>query len=50
VVEEALREALAEPPPDRSYRFSFPAVDGGGPPRVDVADRDSLYDLMEGPS
>jgi hypothetical protein len=50
VVEEALREALAEPPPDRSYRFRFPVIVGGGPPLVDVADRDALYDLMEGRS
>ena len=48
VVEDALRDALAEPEPDGSYAFRFPAIDGGGPPLVDVADRDALYDLMEG--
>jgi len=48
VVEEALRDALAEPEPDRNYEFRFPVTDGGGPPLVDVADRDALYDLMEG--
>jgi hypothetical protein len=50
VVEEALRDALAEPPPDGKYTFRFVVVDGGGPPLVDVADRDALYDLMEGRS
>jgi Family of unknown function (DUF6364) len=48
VVEDALRDALAEPEPDGSYTFRFRVVDGGGPPLVDVADRDALYDLMEG--
>jgi len=48
LVEEALRDALTEPPPDGTYTFRFPVVDGGGPPLVDVADRDALYDLMEG--
>jgi hypothetical protein len=47
-VEEALRDALAEPEPDGSYVFDFPVVDGGGPPLVDVADREALYDRMEG--
>jgi hypothetical protein len=45
VVEEALREALAEPPPDATYTFRFTVVDGGGPSLVDVADLDALYDL-----
>lgn len=48
VVEDALRDALAEAEPDGSYTFRFPVIDGGGPPLVDVADRDALYDLMEG--
>jgi len=48
VVEDALRDALAEPEPDEAYAFDFPVVDGGGPPLVDVADRDALYERMEG--
>lgn len=48
VVEDALRDALLEPEPDGFYTFGFPVIDGGGPPLVDVADRDALYDLMEG--
>ena len=46
--EEALRAALTEQPPAEPYAFDFPMVDGGGPPLVDVADRDALYDLLEG--
>ncbi|HZD16874.1 MAG TPA: DUF6364 family protein [Actinomycetota bacterium] len=48
LVEEALRDALAEREPDGSYVFDFPAVPGGGPPLVDVADREALYERMEG--
>ncbi len=48
VVEEALRAALTAPEPARPHRFRFVVVDGGGPPLVDVADRDALYDRMEG--
>ena len=48
VVEDALRAALTDTPPERPYTFRFTVVDGGGPPLVDVADRDALYDLMEG--
>ena len=48
VVEDALRAALTESPAEHPYTFRFTVVDGGGPPLVDVADRDALYDLMEG--
>ena len=44
-VEDALRDALTT---SEQGTFRFVVVDGGGPPRVDVADRDALYDLMEG--
>lgn len=47
LVEEALRSALTEEPPAHPYVFDFPVVDAG-PLLVDPADRDALYDLMEG--
>ena len=48
VVEDALRAALTETSDELPYEFRWVVVDGGGPPLVDVADRDALYDLMEG--
>ena len=48
VVEEALRAALVERQPTSGFKLRLPTVRGGGPPRVDVADREALYDLMEG--
>ncbi len=45
--EEALRDKLTEESPSEPYVFAFPTVDGG-PPMVDVADRDALYDLLDG--
>jgi hypothetical protein len=49
VVEQGLRAVLNEDEsPAEPYVFDFPVVDGGGPPMVDVADREALYDLMEG--
>lgn len=50
VVEQALRAALTRSEPEPPYRFRYVVVDGGGPPLVDVADRDALYDRMEGRS
>ena len=47
VVEEALQSALTDEPSSESYVFDFPTV-SGGPLLVDPADRDALYDLMEG--
>jgi len=47
VVEGALRDALAEVLPPAPYRLAFPVVNGG-PLLVDVADRDALYDLLDG--
>ena len=32
----------------RSWVFSWPVHDCGGPPRVDPADRDALFDLFDG--
>jgi hypothetical protein len=48
VVETALRDLLQRSTEKPDYTFDFPVVRGGGPPKVDVADRDALYDLMEG--
>jgi hypothetical protein len=47
VVEEGLRAVLDEEPHSEPYVFDFPTVDGGQL-LVDPADRDALYDLMEG--
>ena len=47
IVEEALQSALTDEPPSQPYAFNFPTV-SGGPFLVDIADRDALYDLMEG--
>jgi len=47
-VEDALRARLLQPPRRRpGFRLDLPVVRGDAPPRVDVADRDALYDLME---
>ncbi len=48
VVEDALRKSLSEEPPAEPYVFDIPVADGGGPPIVDAADREALYDRMEG--
>jgi len=50
VVEDALRARLS-PPPRRPepYRFVVPIVHGTAPPRVDVADRQALYDHLDEP-
>jgi hypothetical protein len=50
LVEEALRAALAPRRRTSGFKLRLPTVKGGGPPLVDVADRDALYDLMEGRS
>jgi hypothetical protein len=49
VVEDALRSALTERPATERFRLRLKVVDGG-PPLVDVADRDALYERMEGRS
>lgn len=48
-VEEALRGQLA-PRRERgpAFRLRLPTERGAAPPAVDIADRDALYDLMEG--
>ena len=47
VVEDRLRESLRRRP---RFRLRLPTVRGQGQPEVDLADRDSLIDLMEGRS
>ncbi len=49
VVEQALRQAVAGDPPERSdYRLRLVTVRGRLRRGVDLADRDALYDRMEG--
>jgi hypothetical protein len=51
VVEDALRARFAaRPETQRAYRFTPPIVRGVRPPAVNVADRNSLYDLLDEPS
>lgn len=51
VVEDALRARLTtRPETRRAYRFAPPTVRGTRPPAVNVADRNSLYDLLDEPS
>jgi Bacterial antitoxin of type II TA system, VapB len=48
VVEDALRARLAPRPEAHArYRFEPPTVRGSGPPAIDVADRNALYDLLD---
>ena len=50
VVEEALEAAVVPKAPARPYRLEWHPVRGLQPPSVDLADREALYDLMEGTS
>jgi hypothetical protein len=48
-VEEALRARMLPATSSRApFRLTLPVIQGHGPPAVDIADRDALYDLMEG--
>lgn len=47
IVEEALRRSLEDDPPTTPYVFEFPTHDGG-PFIVDPADRDAVYELLDG--
>jgi hypothetical protein len=47
VIEDALREALAEREPREPYRLEWVVVDGDRPPAVDLDDRDALNDFMD---
>src|SRR5688572_11653242 len=48
VVEEALRAAVTEPKPKKQYRLRMVTVKGPRPLPVNVADRNALYEWMEG--
>ncbi len=50
IVEDALREAIAERPAEREYRLRLTTTKGDRPPAADAADREALYDAMEGRS
>ena len=47
-VEDALRVRLAAAPKGkRPFRLKLEIVTGDGPPNVDIADRDALYDVID---
>jgi hypothetical protein len=49
VIEEALRQYLMPPPKaPPPIRSKWIVVEGKRPPAIDIADRDRLYDKMEG--
>lgn len=48
VIEEAVRALLKDTKAAKPYVFRWPVVRGRGGPLVDVADRDALYERMEG--
>jgi hypothetical protein len=48
-LEDVLREGLRRAAPaGKPFRLRFPTVKGELQPGVDLADRDSLFDIMEG--
>jgi hypothetical protein len=48
IVEQALRARLApRPRSGEATKFDLPTVKGTSPPNVDVADRETLFDLMD---
>lgn len=49
MIETALRNLLRqERKPPKPYRLEFRHVKGDRPPDIDIADRDQLYERMEG--
>lgn len=50
VITHVLREALLEKKPGEPYKLRWVTVEGSLQPGVDLDDRDSLIDLMEGRS
>jgi hypothetical protein len=47
VIEEALQAKLTHTRERPEFSLRFPTVRGWGPPRVDIDDRDALYEAME---
>jgi hypothetical protein len=48
LVEDALRARLSpRPRSTHSFRLELPTVKGSAPPRIDIADRDALFDLLD---
>ncbi len=49
--EEALRARVTRPAPAaQRFKLELPVVRGERPPRVDVADRDALFDALDEPA
>jgi hypothetical protein len=48
VVEDALRGYLSARPRNAAYRFRWRTTKGEAAPGVDLDDRKSLYDIMDG--
>jgi hypothetical protein len=49
LIETCLRRSLAPPPPSRRpFKLRWPTVKGRVLPGIDLADRDALYERMEG--
>lgn len=46
IIEESLREALTAKP-TAPYSFAMPVIDGGAPPLIDVANRRTIYDVLD---
>ena len=47
-VEDALRARLAPPrEAARPFRLQLETVTGDRPPRIDISDRDALYDIID---
>ncbi|MBY5163461.1 hypothetical protein [Salsipaludibacter albus] len=44
LMNRALRDALDELSGEASFRLDIPIVEGSGLPRVDITDRDALFD------
>ncbi len=47
IIEDGLRSALARPTPRKRFKLRLKTVAGKRLPRVDISDREALYDLME---
>ncbi|MEO7804353.1 MAG: DUF2191 domain-containing protein [Actinomycetota bacterium] len=48
IVEDGLRAVLFPPANEKPFKLRLPVIKGGSLPDVDIADRNALYDRMEG--